>query len=659
MSVKIKILYIDDYELDRELVKDSLEKEHGGFEVKEASNKTEFESLLKTHAFDVVLSDFNIAGFEGLQVIEMVRLHDPRIPVIIVTGTGSEEIAAKAMKKGASDYIIKRPQHIQKLPQTILAAIEKRILRDEREKAVKSRDEALQRLELALRSSDIGLWDWNLHTRALFVSREWKTQLGFQDDELEGNYETWENRLHPEDKDPTLKALQQYLNGEIPRYDVEFRLKHRDESYRWIHARGEAIYDKENKPYRILGCHVDITERKKLQTQLLRAQKAEAIGALSAGIAHDFNNILSSVIGYAELSMIDAEKETQLYENLSEILNAGNRAKELVRQILTFSRQGECKLRPVGIVSLVNDAIKMLRSMTASSIDIRFKSSGNELTVNADPTQMHQIVVNLVTNAAQAMTAGQGIIEIAVDPVMFDESVRMQYPNLAPGEYAKIMVADNGIGILKDQLDYIFDPYFTTKTPDKGTGLGLSVVHGIVKAHKGHITVYSERNQGTTFHVYIPIAKASSQIASIENSGPLPGGHENILVIDDEPAITKLLKYHLEKSGYTITTTNNSGEAVELFRSNPDKYDLVITDMTMPQITGVKLAQTIKMIRPEIPVILCTGFSENINVHNAAQQNIDAFLMKPVEMAKMTKTVRKVLDGVKQENCSAPVQDIL
>lgn len=647
MSDKIKILYIDDYELDRELVKDSLEKEHGGFEVKEASNKTEFESLLKAHVFDVILSDFNIAGFEGLQVIELVRLHDPKIPVIIVTGTGSEEIAAKALKKGASDYVIKRPQHIQKLPQTILAAIEKRILRDEREKAEKSRDEALQRLELALRSSDIGLWDWNLRTRALFVSREWKTQLGFQDDELEGNYETWENRLHPEDKDPTLKALQQYLDGKIPRYDVEFRLKHRDESYRWIHARGEAIYDKENKPYRILGCHVDITERKKLQTQLLRAQKAEALGALSAGIAHDFNNILSSVIGYAELSMMDAENGTQLYENLSEILNAGSRAKELVRQILTFSKQGECKLRPICIVSLVNDAIKMLRSMTASSIDIRFKSGGNEFTVNADPTQMHQIIVNLVTNAAQAMTAGQGIIEIAVDPVMVDESVRMQYPNLASGEYAKIMVADNGIGIPKDQLDYIFDPYFTTKMPDKGTGLGLSVVHGIVKAHKGHITVYSERNQGTTFHVYIPIAKASSQIATIENSGPLPGGLESILVIDDEPAITKLLKYHLEKSGYTITTSNNSREAVELFRSSPDKYDLVITDMTMPQITGVKLAQTIKMIRPETPVILCTGFSENINVHNAAQLNIDAFLMKPVEMAKMTKTVRKVLDEAK------------
>ena len=649
MKDKIKILYIDDYDLDRELVKDSLEKEHGGFEVREAANEADFEVLLKTHEFDVVLSDFNIAGFEGLQVIERVRLYDPKIPVIIVTGTGSEEIAARALKEGASDYVIKRPQHIQKLPQTILAAIEKRILRDERENAIKSRDEALQRLELALRSSNVGLWDWNLQTRALFVSKEWKAQLGYQDDELDGKYEEWEDRLHPEDKDSTLNALQLYLEGKIPRYDVEFRLKHRDGSYRWIHACGELIYNDKKQPYRMLGCHVGITERKKLQEQLLRAQKAKAIGALAAGIAHDFNNILSSVVGYAELSMIDVDNETRLYENLSEILNAGKRARDLVKQILTFSKQGESKFRPVSIISIVNDALKMLRSMTASSIDIRFNSTDKEFIVNADPTQMHQIIVNLVTNAAQAMTTGQGIIEIAVDAIIFDESVCIQYPNLALGEYAKIMVADNGIGIPKDQLDYIFDPYFSTKTPDKGTGLGLSVVHGIVKAHNGHITVYSERNQGTTFHVYIPIAKASSQIASIENSGPLPGGHESILVIDDEPAITKLLKYHLEKSGYTITTTNNSGEAVELFRSNPDKYDLVITDMTMPQITGVKLAQTIKMIRPQTPVILCTGFSENINVHNAAQLNINAFLMKPVEMAKMIKTVRKVLDEVKQE----------
>ncbi len=210
------------------------------------------------------------------------------------------------------------------------------------------------------------------------------------------------------------------------------------------------------------------------------------------------------------------------------------------------------------------------------------------------------------------------------------------------------MVADNGIGISKHELDYIFDPFFSTKTPDKGTGLGLSVVQGIVKAHNGHISVYSEINQGTTFHVFIPMADNFSQIEPFETPEPLSGGNESILVIDDEPAITNMLKLYLKSIGYSVTTSNDSIEALEAFRSNPDKYDLVITDMTMPQMTGDKLAQTIKTIRPETPVILCTGFSENVNVHNAAQLNIDTFLMKPVEMAKMIKTVRKVLDQVKQ-----------
>lgn len=230
--------------------------------------------------------------------------------------------------------------------------------------------------------------------------------------------------------------------------------------------------------------------------------------------------------------------------------------------------------------------------MTPSSIDIRFNSPAMELIINADPTQMHQIIVNLVTNAAQSLgNKGDGIIEVAVDPMRFDESTSVQYPTLAPGEYARIMVADNGTGI--------------------------------------------------------PMADNISQIEPIENSEPVSGGNENILVIDDEPAITNMLKLYLKSIGYSVTTSNDNIEPLEVFRSSPDKYDLVITDMTMPRITGVELAQTIKMIRPETPVILCTGFSENVNVHNAAKLNIDAFLMKPVEIAKMIKTVRKVLDEVK------------
>jgi len=248
------------------------------------------------------------------------------------------------------------------------------------------------------------------------------------------------------------------------------------------------------------------------------------------------------------------------------------------------------------------------------------------------------------TNASHAIYEN-GMIEIGLESVSFDESIKTQYPDLLPGRYAKIFVGDNGCGIAKENLNMIFDPYFTTKDPDKGTGLGLSVVHGIVKIHGGHITVYSELGKGTTFHVYLPLAKQSSAAGSPLQSEQLPGGTEHILFVDDEPSIVKMQKQHLERMGYTVTAMTSSRGVLETFGSAPASFDLVITDMTMPDMTGDKLALAVKNIRPDIPVILCTGFSEKIRSEKAPDLEIDGFLMKPVDKAKLAKTVRKVLDA--------------
>jgi two-component system, cell cycle sensor histidine kinase and response regulator CckA len=641
MNDTIKILYIDDYELDRELVKDALEKEHGGFEVTEAGNKREFEVLLKTRRFDLVLSDFNIAGYEGLQVIDAVRAHDPRIPVIIVTGTGSEEIAAAALKQGAADYVIKRPRHILKLPQTIFAAIEKKVLRDRRQKDAADLRESEERYRNILENVLVGVFQVTLDGQFLFANQKMMEIFGYSSwEDLKAVGSIAELYKQPEER-PII--VDEIMNKGFVIAEREFKRKDGQhircklQTRKTTHKNGTIILE---------GLIEDITKIRKLQTQLQQAQRLEAIGTLAGGIAHDFNNILSSVIGFTQLSLDDVLIGTHLHDNLTETLAAANRARDLVKQIMAFSRKIEQEKKPVQIYPLVKETIRMLRSVIPTNIDIREHMSKEMITVNADPSQMNQVFVNLITNASHAVDEN-GIIEIGLEVVIFDETIKNQFPDLLPGRYARISVGDNGWGIARENLNRIFDPYFTTKDPEKGTGLGLSVVHGIVKSHGGHITVYSEVGMGTTFQVYLPLSGQSLSTESSQQAPQFPGGTERILLVDDEPSIVNMQKQTLERLGYTVAAVTSSRNALETFRLSPASFDLMITDMTMPDLTGDKLARALKEIRPDIPVILCTGFSEKINSENAQDLVVDGFLMKPVERVKMAKMIRSVLEKVK------------
>ena len=425
----------------------------------------------------------------------------------------------------------------------------------------------------------------------------------------------------------------------------------------YLEYRSALVQPEKGEPF-ISGIARDVTERiaaekkiEKLQKQMLQAHKMEAIGTLAGGIAHDFNNILSAVIGYTELALFDVEEGSHMHGSLTEVLHAGNRATDLVKQILTFSRQSEHMAKPVHLNSLVKEALKMLRSTIPTSIDLQESIANELLTVKADPTQIHQVVFNLVANASHAVDADSGLIVIELEPFILDTNAKEVRTGWAPGSYARLTISDNGSGISKEHIDHIFEPYFTTKEKHKGTGLGLSVVHGIVETYKGHITVDSEVNQGTTFNIYFPFAK-QAQVAvdrEIEWTGPLPVGKEHILFVDDESAIVDIQKQILKQLGYTVTGRTSSTEALEAFRSMSDKFDLVITDMAMPNITGDKLAQEIKKICPDVPVILCTGFSEKLNRQHALQMNIDGFLMKPVDKAKMAATIGKVLRTTRAE----------
>jgi PAS domain S-box-containing protein len=383
-------------------------------------------------------------------------------------------------------------------------------------------------------------------------------------------------------------------------------------------------------------------ESLRIQSQLQQAQKMEAIGTLAGGIAHDFNNILSAVIGYTEIVLGELTENTLQHRNLQEVLRAGNRARDLVNQILMFSRQTEKELKPVQINQIVIETLKLLRASLPTTIRIEPKLRSNSA-VLADPTQIHQVMMNLCTNAAHAMREMGGLLKIELSDTNLDGSFIEQHPYLKAGTYIKLRVSDTGHGMEKKIVDRIFDPFFTTKERGEGTGMGLAVVLGIVKSHGGAIAVESTINEGACFDVFLPVIEHEAGTEA-RPKVIMPTGTEKILFVDDEKALVELGLQILERLGYKVTTRTSSVEALELFMAQPDKFDLVITDMTMPNMTGDEFAAKMMKIRNDIPVILCTGYSERISKDKAHEIGIKEFVLKPIIMSDMAFTVRKVLD---------------
>ena len=408
---------------------------------------------------------------------------------------------------------------------------------------------------------------------------------------------------------------------------------------------------RENKPVGLRGLVIDITEhklaeqeKKKLEIRLQQSQKMESIGTLAGGIAHDFNNILFSIIGYTEMALDDIEKGTPLHNNLQEVLIAGQRAKDLVKQILTFSRQADQELKPLKVQLVVREALKLIRSSLPSTIEINQDISNTCGLVMADATQIHQVVMNLFTNAFHAMEDRGGKLEVTLKEINLDLD-DLKDPAMLPGSYACLTVADTGSGIDQSIIDRIFEPYFSTKEKDKGTGIGLAMVHGIVKSYGGNIRVYSEPGKGTLFHVYLPVIESKADVQKIQPIESARNGSERILCVDDEYQIVRLEAQILERLGYQVVTRTSSIDALETFRAEPDKFDLVVTDMTMPEITGVQLSQKLRDIRADIPIIMCSGFGEQMNSKKTNIVKINAHAVKPLVKSELARIIRQVLDG--------------
>jgi signal transduction histidine kinase/CheY-like chemotaxis protein len=383
------------------------------------------------------------------------------------------------------------------------------------------------------------------------------------------------------------------------------------------------------------------------ERQLQQVMKLQAIGTLAGGIAHDFNNILFPIVGYTELTMDDIPEDSQARQNLEEILKATNRAKELVQQILTFSRQGGQERKPLQVQFLIKEALKLLRATIPSTIDIEYNVDEECGHIMGDPTQIHQVVMNLCTNAYHAMQETGGTLEVALKEVDISYEKSVERVGMKVGRHLELMVKDTGHGMGAEVLERIFEPYYTTKELGKGTGLGLSVIHGIIKNHGGDISVSSQLDKGTTFTVYLPVIDdVDIEIEPVQKIIATQG-NEHILLVDDEKQIIDIEQQILERLGYTVTPKTDSQEALKEFAALPEKFDLVITDMTMPKITGDQLARKLMDIKPEIPVILCTGYNETINEEKALAMGIDKFIMKPIVKDDLARIIRTVLDTPK------------
>ncbi len=403
-------------------------------------------------------------------------------------------------------------------------------------------------------------------------------------------------------------------------------------------------YLKRNQSQFLICIGTDLRDRKKMEDNLRQAQKMESIGTLAGGIAHDFNNILSAIFGYTELATKENENNPKLKTYHESVMKAAKRARDLVTQILTFGRKSEVESIPLKISSTINETLKLLRSSIPTTIEIQSEIESEKL-ILSDPIQIHQIIMNLCTNAYQSMLPKGGVLKITLKDRYIKNLEAIQGIDIVPGEYLQLEISDTGSGMSAQVLENIFDPYFTTKEKGSGTGLGLAVVHGIIKRSKGYLLVNSKPGHGSSFTVYFPIFnEPHSQLSSTTQEILDLTGHESIMVVDDEEGIRNTMKMMLERNGYLVSVFGDGKAALEAFSKNIQAYDLIITDMTMPKMTGYEFGTKILILKKEIPIFICTGYSETISKQKCQNAGFKRFLQKPVDFTQLLMEIRKVLD---------------
>ena len=688
----MKILIVDDHEENQYLLEAMLKG--SGHDVQTTVNGVAALEKLNEGGVELIISDILMPVMDGFQLCRKVKTDDTlrHIPFIIYTATytGPQD-EAFAMKIGADRFIQKpcEPDVFIKVVEDVAAAVrrgdsaatpepekegeilklynerlirklEQKMLQAEREiRKRKEAEETLKESEEKLRQITASAQDaivmMDDQGKVSFWNEAAERIFGYSNQELMGkdlHFTLAPRRFHNGCHKNLLHFKETGQGSNLDKVtELAGKKKDGTEFPLELSLSGVEIHGK----WHAIGIVRDITDRKRIETEqkemekkLQQTQKMEAIGTLAGGIAHDFNNLLSSILGFTELSLDNVEKDSTIEYYLHEVYSAGKRARDLVKQILTIARKTDEEVKPTQIDTIIKEVLKFIRSSIPTTIELRQNIESDSL-IMGNPTQIHQILMNLCTNAAQAMENEGGILEVGLKDVTIDDVSPMINRELKSGDYIKLTVSDTGSGISPDVIGSIFEPYFSTKAPGEGTGMGLALVKSIVETCGGKIEVESEYGKGTVFTIYFPVTKKSVRPHPYE-SEKLPSGNERILYIDDEAPIVEIGRQILESLGYSVTPRTSAVEALELFRSQPNDFDLVITDMTMPNMTGDKLAVGLMRIRTDIPVILCTGYNKKISEKSAIDIGIKEFAYKPIVKADLAKTVRRVLDTAKKKS---------
>lgn len=644
-----KVLIVDDEELIRLNLRALLEDL--GYGVVEAANGREGLDVFDREQPGLVLADLMMPAMNGLSMIAALRERDPETPIIVISGAGTIREAVESLRLGAWDYVMKPVLDAEELDITISRALEKarlirenRIYREHLEISAEKLRISEERYALAVQGTNDGIWDLNVVTGEAYHSPRWKSILGYEEHEVGNNFKEWESRLHPDDHQRAMEAYKAHLEGRIPVYDVEFRLRRKDGSYRWVSSRAVCLRDSDGKPYRMAGSISDITERKRLEQQLLQSQKMESIGLLAGGVAHEFNNLLTAISGYGQVIQENIPPDDELLrESARNVLKATQRAADLTRSLLAFGRKQTMKQEPVSVNAIIENICRLIRMVIGEDIEVSVNLSGENLLINADAGQVEQVLMNLATNARDAMPRG-GRLRITAGGIAVEDGSVARYDLPAAGRYALVSVTDTGRGIDKESLGKIFEPFYSTKKVGEGSGLGLSTAYGIIKQHNGSIQVSSEPGTGTTFTVYLPLIEGRAAGENAKTSAPRAACERTVLVVEDEAIVRGFMKKILERAGYRVIVADDGADAVARFKEHDD-ICLVLSDVVMPRKNGMEMLNELREINPDVKVVFISGYSADVMRDKGMLGEGTDYIPKPFRNEELLRKVRKMLDG--------------
>ena len=635
----LRILQVEDSESDAALILRELQRAGYDVRARRVEDAAEMRQALQAEDWDVVISDHRMAQFDAPAALLILQESGRDIPFVVVSGTISQELAVATMKSGANDYLLK--SDLARLAPVVEREIREAQTRHQRRRTEAELRESQERLAMAVEATQLGTFDFFPASGRIVWSEACRRHFGLSEGS-ELTLEKYRDAIHPDDRDRFDTALSAAKASSTGRYSAEFRAIGIDDRVeRWLSVWGHIFFNENGEATRYVGISLDVTARKHLEDQLRQAQKLESVGRLAGGVAHDFNNLLTVITGYSQMGLAELSPDHPLRESLAEISAAAARAGELTRQLLTFSRRQAAHAEPIEINPLLRNFEKMLGRLLGEEIELTIKLDPSAGRFVADPGQIEQVIMNLAVNARDAMPKG-GKLVIETSSIYADTDFSQGHLSVKEGPYVVITVTDTGSGMTEKIRAHIFEPFFTTKEPGKGTGLGLSTVWGIVQQSSGSIWVYSEPGRGTTFRLMFPLAASAAEDTTAPQAGPVPSGAETILLAEDEAGVRKYTRQILERYGYVVLAVSNGPEALRTAREFPDKIDLLLTDIVMPQMSGIDLAAKFSELRPQAAVICMSGYSDRIWPE---AQTAGHFIQKPFTPAQLLQRIRAILDG--------------